>query len=140
MKARAAGIATTLGALSLTVEPLRRLLALPLPAAAAYHLAKLASLIQPELQHFHEQRNALIQRYGHPREATANDGAQGLTGQIYQVTDEHLEEFTRAVHELSMVPIVIAWTPFDLAALGNEPITGADLLALGPLVTGGPIT
>lgn len=134
-----ASIETTLGALFDAEPALGRLLAVPLPVKTAYHVAKLGRLVREDTAHFHEQRAALIRELGAERDPTDAEKAHGGSDtKVISVTAEHWQEFQTRVAELAAIPVTLAWRPLLLDDLGAIAISGADLLALGPLVTAAP--
>jgi hypothetical protein len=93
-------------------------------AKLRYHIAKLIRLVSAETKHFHEERNALIEKYG-----------SGEPKTISAATPE-FKIFIAAVKELTAVPITIAWGPLtDVMLEPYAEITAADLFTLGPLFT-----
>ena len=120
------GIAVTLGELIIAEQALERLLEVKLPAAQAYHVAKLARLVKDETKFFHERRDALVRELGEP--------VPGEPGQV-RVPQDRLGEFLKQTGDWAAVPTMIAWRPLPLAMLPE--MTPADLLRLGPLVSEG---
>jgi hypothetical protein len=111
----------TLGALVEAEPALDRLLDQKLSAQAAYHLAKLATLVRAETAHFHAQREALIREFGTP------------TGEVIEVQPDQRPEFFRRVQELLAVEATIAWRPLSVAQVLE--ISGGDVLRLGALLS-----
>lgn len=120
-----AEITMTLGALVGADVALTRLLEVRMSAQLAYRVAKLAKTIHAETTHFTEQRDALIREYGEP---SAEDP------QKIQVKQADVATFMTRVNELAAVETMVSVHPLALDTLPE--MTGADLLALGPLVTG----
>jgi len=129
-------IDTTLGALTLAGEPLARLTMLRLPAAGAYHVARLARLVDAEVKAVQEQRNAVIKELGAARPATEAERAAGLDAEVIEVLGEHRAEFNQRMIELAAVPTTLNANRVQLtfAALNGCTITAADLLALEPFI------
>lgn len=120
-------IHTSLGTLAQAEAALQRLAAQRLPVKAAYHLAKLCTLVRTELKVFEEQRLAIVKELGVA-------GPAALGQESWQVAPDRMPDFTARITELVAIPVTIAWGPFDLSPLAID-ITAEDLLALGPLVT-----
>ncbi len=127
-------IETTLGALIEAEPALRRLLAKPLPARVAYHLAKLGRMVREEVRHFEEQNQALIKELGAEREPTEAEKARNVPGPITEVKKENLPAFFERRAELLAVEVTLAWGPIALADLGAMEIAGEDLEALDVLI------
>jgi hypothetical protein len=129
-------IETTLGALTIAGEPLARLTMLRLPAASAYHIARLARLVDVEVKAVQEQRNAAIKELGAPRPATEAERAAGTEPEVVEVTAANRALFNDRMIELAAVPTTIPANRVQLtfAALNGCTITAADLLALDPFV------
>ena len=119
------GIETTLGHLLHAVEALRRLSELRLPVKTAYHLSKLLGLVLAETNHFEAERLKWVAEFSEP----------GAPPNQRRVTEANMAAFQARMQELVDLPVTIPWQPIDLAALGAAEVTGADLLALGPLAT-----
>jgi hypothetical protein len=120
-------ITTTLGALVQAERGLPSICALKVSAKAAYHVAKLARLVAQETKHFHTRRDTLIQELG-----TKNDDG---SMQIVPDTDA-FAAFVAAMNDEAAVVVDIPWSPITLAMLGDQPVSAADLAALGPLFDG----
>jgi hypothetical protein len=122
-------VTTTFGQLVEAAPALSRLAAEKLPFQTAYSVAKLAKVVQEELQHFTEQRNALVREHG----AAKADGAPG----DIQVTPSMASwpTFAKQASELLAVTVPLAVGPIDLTAVTGLTITAEDLLLLGSLVT-----
>lgn len=123
-------IQTTLGALVQAEPALAPICALKLSARSAYHLKKLAQLVAIETTHFHTERNALIKELGTARP----DGGFGIEPTIAFEENPQFAAFLRRVTELAAVEVTIPWGPLDLAMLGDEKVSAAELAALGPLL------
>lgn len=126
-------ITITLGALVNAAPILDRMLAARVPAAVAYRFAKLARTINPEVAHFHKERERLIREYGSERPPTEAERATGASG-IFEVQREHLVTFTEKLTEVQAVEVALDATPLTIEELGHVEVSGGDLLALGPLV------
>lgn len=131
-------ITTTLGALVQAEPALGRLLDVRVSMKTAYTLSKLAKLVREETSVYHQQRDALIKELGASREPTAAETALGMQGPVTEVTPENRTAFFARVAELAAIPVTLAWTPVELAALDGIPMSGADLLALEPLLVETP--
>jgi hypothetical protein len=119
----ARGIPVSLGQLVQAEPALQRLLEVRLPARTAYHVAKLMALVQAETQHFHAQRETFIRELGTP----VPDQPDAL-----QVASANLPAFRERIQELVDVETTLDWAPLSLEELPE--MTGADVMALGPLV------
>lgn len=134
-------ITMTLGALVYAGETaLKNLCAMKLSASAAYRLSKMARIVGEETTHYYEQRDS------HGKDLGTMDG-KNLTipaevdevsadGTIVKKPNPNLDEFMRRMTDVSNVSVELAIRPFPLSDLGDNTISAADLLALGPLVTG----
>jgi hypothetical protein len=127
-------ITTTLGQLATSKDAFERLIAMKLAIKAAYHVKKLLAVVRPELEHFHELRNDLIKELGRERPPTDVERALAGAAPIWDVLPEHLLTFHARIMELSSAEVTLPVGPVDLAWLGDQDITAADLDALGPLV------
>lgn len=127
-------ITITLGGLVNAEAALSRLCAERLPATTAYQVAKLMRLAAVETKHFHVQRQAVYKELGVERPATDEERATGVETMI-EVAPEHLLDLHKRIQEHADVSVSLDAKPVDLATLGD--ISPADLMALGPLVTGG---
>jgi hypothetical protein len=128
-------ITTTLGQLANAQEAFDRLIALKLSVKAAYHLKKLLVLVRAELQHFQELRTYLIKELGAEREPTEAEKSRARSAEpVWEVLPENMLAFHAKVIELGNTEATITWGPFDLAWLGTNEVTAADLDVLGPLV------
>lgn len=119
-------IDTTLGELADAEAALLNVLAVKFDrdggAKLRYHVVKLAKLVAAETKHFYKERNALIEQYG--------DGEP----RSLQRTSTHWSAFSAKLKELADLPISIPWGPLTSNLVEPYPeITGANLLALGPL-------
>jgi hypothetical protein len=127
-----ATIQTTLGALVQAEPALQAICALSLAAKAAYHVKKLAQLVAQETAHFHAERDRAIRELGTARDGGGYeikpDGDTVIDGQ-----NAALQAFQRRVTDLAAVPVTIAWGPITIDLLGDERVSAAQLLALGPL-------
>ena len=128
-------IPTTLGLLVQAEPALGRLLEQRVPMRTAYHLSKFAKLVRAETLVYHEQRDALIRELGAPREPTDAERAKGIQGPVTEVTPANLPAFLAKVQELAAVPVTLEWTRLNLSTLDGIQVSGADLLALEPLLT-----
>lgn len=127
-------IETTFGALLDAEAALGRLLDVPLPGKARYHVLKLVRLVVPELQRFGAERVALIKAIGIERDPTAEELAAGTTDRVFQVTPEQMPVFEQRLAELRAAAVTLPWGGIPLSALDTVAVTGRDILALGPLV------
>jgi hypothetical protein len=121
-----AEIVTTLGELARADVVLVRLTALKLPAAGAYHLAKLTRLVREESRHFFETRNALVLELG-----TVVDGVP-----LVARDSAEWPTFEQRVTELAAVAVTIPFAPLPLTAFGTAEVSADELEALGALVEG----
>lgn len=129
-----AAIETTLGALVNSVAALNRLLELRLPVAAAYHVAKLAKLVDAEVVIYEKQRVALVNEFGVRRAPTAEETAKYGPEQLTAVPEDKRQVFNAGIANLAAHEVTIAWKPLTLAELGAVDISAGDLLALGALL------
>lgn len=118
-------IKTTIGVLVGAEQALQNICALRLGATSAYHLKKLARLVVEETRHFYSERDALLKEFG-----TKNGNGWELKSD-----SERWPEFAERMKDLVAVEVEIAWRPIDLAMLGDEKVSAADLEALGPLLS-----
>lgn len=123
-----AAIETTLGALVGAEPALGRLLALPLPVKAAYHLVKLSRLVQAETSIFNGLRDKAVRELG-----------SAIPGQAdgWEINQAHANwaTFVERMNKIAAETVTIPWGPIALQTFGDIQITGADLLALDPLLT-----
>ena len=126
-------IETTLGALATAAPALDQLTRLPLKIKSAYSLAKLARLVNQELEVYEKQRLALVTKHGDVREATPEEVATGVQGQVTQVRPSELEAFSKALAELRSLSVIIPWQPITLDDLDGQAVRASDLMQLGPL-------
>jgi hypothetical protein len=131
-------IPTTLGALVQAEPALGRLLEQRVSMRTAYHLAKFAKLVRDETAVYHQQRDALIRELGAPREPTDAERATGIQGPVTEVTPANRTAFFARERELAAVPVTLEWTRLNLSTLDGIQVSGADLLALEPLLTDPP--
>jgi hypothetical protein len=122
-------VETTFGQLSMAAPALARLAAEKLPFQTAYGVAKLAKVVQEELQHFTDQRNALVREHGEAKPGGGPDEVHVTPAMASWPT------FAQAAAELLAVTVHIPVGPIDLTAVTGLTITAEDLLLLGPLVT-----
>lgn len=111
---------------------LQRLAADRLPIKLAYNVARLLKLIQPDIDEFVQQRNALVRQYGLARAPLSEQERQTHGAEVIEVTPEHLDAYRRDIDALTSVEVTIARAPLVLDDV--DKISPADLLALGPLV------
>lgn len=116
-------ILTTIGDLVTAQPALDRLAALPLPTKAAYTVAKLCRLVTQETKDFYKVREDTIRELGEE------------VGDQIRVKPDNLKEYIRRVEELSTFEVTLDWSPLNASALGDSPVTAADIMALGPLLT-----
>ncbi len=119
-------ITTTLGVLAQAEPTLKAICALKLSPKSAYHLKKLAQLVAPEVEHFHQERNGYIRDLG-------TENPEAVAGVELKRDSPNMPAFIAKVTELTAVPVEIAWGPLTLAMLGDCPVSAAELTALGPL-------
>jgi len=100
-------------------EALGRLLALELPAAASYKIARAARPLQAELRSYEQERVKLVQRLG-------QDTGQG---QI-MVASEKAAEFNAEMNALLNVNVDMQIEAIDLDLLGEASIAPGDFIAL----------
>lgn len=128
-------IRATIGALAAAEPALQKLTAVKLDAKARYHVVKLAKLVSAETkEHFFEPRVALFRELGISREPTDAERAQYGPDQMWDIPAARLGEFKARIEDLLSVPVTVPWGPVTAAMLEAYPeVTGADMLALGPL-------
>lgn len=128
-------IETTIGALAEAEPALARVLAIKLDAKTRYHAMKLAKLVRSEVaDHLEAPRQALFQTLGVERQPTDAERARSGPSPVREVPPDKLSDFLTQLNEITAVPVTLQWGPLTTAMV--EPyadITGADLLALGPL-------
>ena len=100
-------------------EALGRFLALELPAATAFKIARATRPVQAELQNYERQRVALVQRLG-------EDAGQG---QI-MVLPEKSAEFNEEMNALLDVDVELEIRKIDIGIFGETNIRAADLMVL----------
>ena len=119
------------------VSALTRLATQRLPVKHAYDVKKIRQLVRPELQHWHDEREAFIKELGAEREPTAAERIRFGAGKVMAVKPEHEPAFQQRMAELAALAVSIAWQPIDLSTAGSVAISAHDLEVLGPLVTAG---
>lgn len=129
-------IRTTLGVLVDAVQSLGRIVSLPMTAKAAYHVAKLARLVEVETKLFGEKRQELITRFGMQREPTDAERQAGASGPITEVTADRRADYLAEIEALASVDVVIPWGPIDRAWLADARLEPRDFLTLDALMTG----
>lgn len=102
--------------------PLNRLAGLKLRGKAAYHVTKLCRLVTQELNHSEEVRVKLVREVGE----TDKDGNVTVPG-------DKIAEFQQQLKEAYETPVKLDWNPITLDMIGENEISAADLIALGPL-------
>lgn len=127
-------VVTTLGQLLEAQLALARLSAKPLPAKHAYHIAKIARLVDQEVAIFYQQRNDLIKELGEERIATAAEQAAGHIGKVMQVKPERHADFHARVKEFATLEVTIPLRAIDLTDITDLAISASDINALGDLV------
>lgn len=127
-------ITTTLGVLVEAEMALARIASVRLPVKAAYHVAKLCTLVRAELRPFHEQRQAHIKELGEERDPTPAEAAQNMGQRVMAVTPKNWPEFERRMAELVAIEVSLRYGPIDLASFVAVEVSAGDLMALGPLV------
>lgn len=129
-----AALTTTLGALAAAAPVLERMLTARVPAAVAYRFAKLARALNPEVAHFHKEREALIRELGAERDVSEAERATGASS-IFEVKRENIPTFNERLAEVQAVEVSLDVPPLTIEDLEHVEVSGADLLALGPLVS-----
>lgn len=105
-----------LGELVMAREALQGLLALELPAAVSYKVARAAQPVLAELRSYEEQRVKLVQQFGE------TDGQQTV------VKPDKVAEFNAEMNELLRVDVDLEIRTLDPDLLDNVKIKPADLL------------
>jgi hypothetical protein len=130
-----ATIQTTIGKLAEAERALARVLDVKLDAKTRYHAMKLAKLVRAEVaDHLEQPRQELFKALGVERPPTAEERARSGPSPVFEVPPEKTPELWKEVNDLAAVSVTIPWGPLTAAMM--EPytdISGADLLALGPL-------
>src|SRR4030095_3960492 len=111
------GMTPTLGHLAAAAVVLERLAAIRLPAKSTYALAKLLTAVQTEVAIYHTQRNAAIQEFGTPREATPEERATNGGGQSFEVAPDRMAAFVARLQEFTHLPGTLSrplWLPLAL--------------------------
>ena len=125
-------IETTLGELVEAEAALDRVLAVKLDAKTRYHAVKLARLVKQETKHFHDERNALVEKLG-------TDGLAGA--KEIRANSPAMAQFVAELKPMYEIPVTVEWGPLTRAML--EPyldVTGKDQIDLGPLFELEPAT
>ena len=140
-------IVTTLGELVEAEVALKKVTAVRFDkeggATLRYHVTKLARLVAQETKHFWDDRNGLIEQYGMERKTTGAERARTGQDTITEVARGTAvwKLFEAALKELTAVTVTIPWGPLTAAQMEPYPdVTGADMLALGPLFELDPAT
>lgn len=129
-------IRTTLGKLVNATASLGKLTAIQKPAQLVYHIVKLVKLIQPELKHYEESRQALIEQYGEERPATPEEIEQGMHSPVTVVSEPEQTKLFLADHKaLLEVEVELPWKPIKLSALKHADLSAHDILMLEPLLS-----
>jgi len=128
-------IDTTINKLADAEPALTRLLATKFDAKTRYHLMKLANLVRSELrEHLDVPRQGLFKEFGVERQPTDAERAQRGPSPLLEVPQEKLPDFMKELDAVAAVAVTIPWGPITAAMMEAYPdISGADLLALGPL-------
>lgn len=127
-------ITTTLGQLVNAEPALTRVSAERLPAKTAYQVAKLLRLCGVEIAHFNTQRQALFAELGVERPATDDEQKANSGATVREIPPASIPAFHQRLQAVADVAVEIGATPVPIDTLGT--ISAADILALGPLVTG----
>ncbi len=111
---------------------LQRLSNEKLPVKVAYNVARMMRVVQPEVEDFYKQRNALVKEYGVTRAAT--EAERSMHGdEVTEVPKDKLDTFREEIDGLAQEVVVLEREPLKITD-SFPAITAADLLALGPLV------
>lgn len=103
-----------------------------LPVKQAYHLARLLKTLEPEVQAFQEQRNALIKKHG--RERPASEAERPVHGEtVVEVEAAQFTIFRERVNELLETEVTLDRP--KIALNGSLQMTARDLLVLDPFIT-----
>ncbi len=118
-------ITTTLGELATAYDGLKAVLSLPLPARTSFHAAKLARLIMGDVQSFNQERDALVRKFGAPKEGSETE---------FSIPVERIAPLNAEVKELADTVANVDYDPLTLDMLDGHNIAGEHLIALGPLL------
>lgn len=113
----------TLGQLVDAEGSLVELLRVSLPAASAFHVAKISRLVRDEAKGYHVQRNALIQRLG-----------VAVSSGTFTVSEANMPSFEKEVNDLRSTVVDMPTTPITMAMLAGSSLTAGTLVGLGPLL------
>lgn len=100
-------------------ESLGRLLALELPAAASYKIARAVRPVETELRSYERERVKLVQRLG-------EDTGQGQT----RVLPEKATKFNEEINALLDVDVDLKIRRIDIGILADVKVKPVDLMAL----------
>lgn len=128
-------IETTIGKLAEAEPALTRFLALKVDAKTRYHLMKLAKLVRAELaDHLEAPRQQLFREMGTERPPTDAERVRSGPANVIEVSPDKMPDFLKELDALAAVPVSLPWGPVTAAMVEAYPdVTGAELLALGPL-------
>ena len=126
----------TLGALTNAEPVLNELARAKRPAKARYHLSRLITQVRSELQHFQQEREALIKELGEERDPTPLEVKAGQMGKLTAVTPANIPEFIKRLNELAAVEVELddKWL-LTADLLKDDLLSVDDELALGTLLT-----
>lgn len=128
-------ITTTLGALALAEDVLRELRTRRLEPVVAYRVALLLEQVGQRLVHYHTIHTALVNEFGAERATTPEEQAAFKFGAtVTEVLPANLGDFRLRLRELHAEPVEINLSPLDIATLGSEPMTAAEMDVLRPLL------
>lgn len=126
-------ITTTLGALAVAEDALGRLRARRLDPVVAYRVALLLEQVGQRLGHYHTIHTELVKEFGAERAATREEQDRfGPT--VTEVLPAKVGDFRLRIRELHAEPVEIDLSPLDIATLGSEPMTAAEMDVLRPLL------
>lgn len=128
-------IQTTFGELSASAPALGRLLEIKQPQKVVYHVAKLVKLVQSELTHFEEKREALVKEFGTDRDPTPEEVTKRGESPVTEITPENMPKFLAAFRELCAVEVELPWRQLKFADLSGFDVSAADVLAMEPLLS-----
>lgn len=128
-------IDTTLGAVAVAEEALARLRLRPLEPVVAYRVAVLIGHVRDRLVHYHAIHGELVKEFGAEREAATPQERTRFGPTVFEVRPDRLEAFRARVQTLHAEPISIDVSLLDIASLGSEPMTAADMDVLLPLLS-----
>ncbi len=111
----------TLGKLVDATEALGAIVKMLLPSDAAFRLGKLVRLAQPEIDSFHEQRNAAMRRLGKVSEDTPG---------MFTFDDPERAVFDEEMTTLRAVTMDLSAQPISLKSLHGKDVLALHLMAL----------